>query len=103
MMRNCHIIITLVCMMLVSCFRQTHANTISPPNDSVSIDFNESLCLFTDRNLYAAGEKILFSAFIVNFPSSGEYDWSKVMYLELISANSNPVVQAKYPVTEMKK
>ncbi|HJX71301.1 MAG TPA: hypothetical protein VJ346_05095, partial [Bacteroidales bacterium] len=48
------------------------------------------------------GEKILFSAFIINSPSSEEYEWSKVIYLELISANSSPVFQAKYPVTEMK-
>ncbi|MBN2214771.1 MAG: hypothetical protein JW723_11050 [Bacteroidales bacterium] len=70
--------------------------------DSVSGDFNEKLCLLTDRNLYAAGEKVFFSARILNSPSSGEYNWSGVMYLELISSSGNPVVQTKHPVKDLK-
>ncbi len=102
MMGKCHIIFAFVCLIQLSDFREVCAHTISFPKDSVSTDLNERICLFTDRSLYTAGEKVLFSAFIYQSPSSGENDWSKVMYLELISTNNNPVVQAKYPVTEFR-
>lgn len=88
--------------MLVSVTGKAGSNHVVFPNDSVSSDFSERICLFTDRNIYTAGEKLLFSAFISGSPSSWEYDWSRVMYLELISSNGKPVVQSKHSLSGFK-
>jgi hypothetical protein len=101
-MRYFNIIMTIACILFVPHFDKVHANTFFSEKDSVSSDLNEALCMLTDRNLYVAGEKVLFSAFVVKSPSMGEYDWSKVLYLELIGVNGNPLVQAKYPISDFR-
>jgi hypothetical protein len=101
-MRYYDVIITFAFIMLVSATGKAGSNHVVFPKDSVSSDFSERICLFTDRNIYTAGEKLLFSAFISGSPSSWEYDWSRVMYLELISSNGNPVVQSKHPLSGFK-
>ncbi len=101
-MRYYDVIITFTLLMLVSATGKADSNHFIFPKDSVSSDFSEWICLFTDRNIYTAGEKLLFSAFISDSPSSWEYDWSRVLYLELISSNGNPVVQSKHPLSGFK-
>lgn len=97
-MRKIKVILILVSVFIQSCISFARAGINIPGKDSVSADFNERLCVFTDRNLYITGEKILFSAVVVKSPSMNEYDWSKIIYAELISSNGIPVSQAKYPV-----
>lgn len=57
---------------------------------------NEELALYTDRNLYAAGEEILFRTFNLSPPSLKNSGWSKVLYLELLDARNNAVARGKY-------
>ena len=102
MMRYYIIILAFIGFLLSRASNEAYSNVIYFPKDSVSSDLNESLCLFTDRNLYTVGEKVLFSAVIVNSPSSGEHDWSKVLYLELIGANRKPEVQSKHLITDFR-
>ena len=102
MNRICINILTLMVVLLSLLPGEALANVLNVPGDSVNSNLNEKVCLLTDRNLYVIGEKVMFSAFIVHSPSFGEYDWSKVLYLELIGANGNPVIQTKHLITDFK-
>ncbi len=59
----------------------------------------ESITVFTDRTLYAVGEKMVFKA---NYQINKEFQhqtWSSVLYVELVAQNGHPVVQTKYPLS----
>ena len=56
----------------------------------------EKFAVFTDRNLYVVGEKILFSVFNLSDHALQDIGWSKVLYLELVSRENDPVVQEKF-------
>jgi len=55
--------------------------------------------VFTDRTLFAAGEKILFSAFVRKTGLQTGSSWSKVMYLDLVRPDGTSVSRGKYPVS----
>lgn len=59
-------------------------------------ELKENLALFTDRNTYIAGEKILFTIFNCSPRSLKELEWSKIVYVELISADNEAVIQEKF-------
>lgn len=70
-----------------------------PVNDSVLLNtplYREHLQLYTDRNLYAAGERVHFRLFNLSHPWLKEGEWSKVVYLELINNRNKPVARGKY-------
>ena len=52
---------------------------------------NERVILFTDRNMYIAGEKILFSAMV-----SGDEIMSRILYCEIITPAGNKITGGKY-------
>lgn len=58
--------------------------------------YREKLHLFTDRNLYAAGEKVCFSLYNLSHPLLKESMWSRVCYLELINSRNVAVARGKY-------
>ena len=55
-----------------------------PPVDDINFTlpdiYNERIEMFTDRQIYAVGEKILFKALNVSNPELLEACWSKVLY-----------------------
>ncbi len=102
MYRNYIVILILMCAMLSPLQGKAGINAFFTSKDSVNSSLNEKVCLFTDRTMYVIGEKVLFSATILNSPSLGAYDWSKVLYLELIGANGKPEVQTKHLITDFK-
>ena len=55
--------------------------------------------MFTDRQIYAVGEKILFKALNVSNPELLEACWSKVLYLELMTPDGTTVAHGKYSMT----
>jgi hypothetical protein len=57
---------------------------------------NERYYLFTDRTMYAAGEKILFRALNLSPVAMKTPEWSRVLYLELLNASHVAVARAKY-------
>jgi hypothetical protein len=71
----------------------------SDSNYSLPGIYNEHFILQTDRNMYAVGERILFRAFNVSHPEIQKEFWSKVLYIELVKPDGNPVKQAKYPLS----
>lgn len=56
----------------------------------------ETVVIYTDRNLYIAGEKILFSAFIQNEAETNPADSSHILYCEIISPEGNKIAGNKY-------
>ena len=60
--------------------------------------YREKLYLFTDRNLYASGEKVSFRLYNLSHPLLKENNWSRVFYLELINSRNAAVARGKYQV-----
>ena len=67
----------------------------------ISENVHESVFITTDRDLYIAGESILFSVeYFVN-SSKGNPQLSNIVYVELISVTDNkPLLQQKYKLTK---
>jgi hypothetical protein len=57
----------------------------------------EKVMIFTDRSLYIAGEKIFFSAAILNENNVPGNEYSRVFYIELITPDGNRIAAGKYP------
>lgn len=68
--------------------------TVSSLPDS----YNESYALLTDRNMYAVGEKILFSAFNISPPAIRDACWSRVIYVHLLKTDGTSVAEDKFPL-----
>jgi hypothetical protein len=75
----------------------TSAQKSSPDSILLKSDlYREKFHLFTDRNLYAAGEKILFRVINLTDKELKEINWSTVLYIELIDAGNKSFVQGKF-------
>lgn len=57
---------------------------------------NENLRIFTDRAIYAVGEKILFRCFNLSQQAMKEQGWSRVLYLELTDTYNASLAGGKY-------
>jgi len=56
----------------------------------------EYITLFTDRNMYAVNERILFSAFYRQGWKPATDPWSKVLYVELVTPSGKQVTDGKF-------
>lgn len=65
-------------------------------NQNDSIQTGERVVLFSDHTLYAAGEKILFSAFIQTNVGINIVDSSRVLYVEIISPEGDKIAGNKF-------
>ncbi len=68
------------------------------PVSSLPDSYNESYVLLTDRNMYAVGEKILFSAFNISPPAIRDACWSRVIYVHLLKTDGTSVAEDKFPL-----
>jgi len=57
---------------------------------------SEKVVLFSDRTLYIAGERILFSAFLQSGSRPDQDEPSRVLYCEIISPDGNKIAGNKY-------
>ncbi len=73
-------------------------STMNFTASSLPDSYNESYTLLTDRNMYAVGEKILFSAFNTSPTSIQDACWSRVIYVHLLRADGSSVAEEKYPL-----
>ncbi|MBE9511403.1 MAG: hypothetical protein IMY71_11030 [Bacteroidetes bacterium] len=92
------IILYITAVILVS-QTQVRTNAQSLINDPVLLKspvFKENFQLFTDRNIYAANEKIFFRAFNLSYPLLRATNWSEILYVEIISQTNRSVAQGKY-------
>ena len=74
------------------------AQALRDSQDLNSSLYREKLYLFTDRNLYASGEKVSFRLYNLSHPLLRENHWSRVFYLELVNSRNAAVAQGKYQV-----
>jgi hypothetical protein len=58
-------------------------------------EFNEKLLIATDRELYFAGEQILFEVYKINRLTGMPSSLSRIIYAELLDRSNNPVAQVK--------
>src|SRR4030042_376151 len=58
--------------------------------------YREKFHIFTDRNIYAAGEKIFFRAYNLTDPALKKISWSTVLYIELLDAANNSHANGKF-------
>jgi hypothetical protein len=68
------------------------------PVSSLPDSYNESYILLTDRNMYAVGEKILFSVFNTSPPAIRDACWSRVIYVHLLKTDGTTVAKEKFPL-----
>lgn len=61
---------------------------------------NEKVAFVTDRDFYVAGENLYFKACNLSNSEMAALEWSKVLYVELIDGNANPVVREKFTFGE---
>jgi hypothetical protein len=69
----------------------------SQANQVVDVE-NDKVTLFTDRNLYVAGELLYFASHINNSTKVN----SRVLYVELISLDGRPIQASKYKIDNNK-
>ena len=72
-----------------------------PGTDSLLLKsdlYREKFHLFTDRNIYATGEKIFFRAYNLSDPALKKGPWSTVLYMELLDATNKSFANGKYPL-----
>jgi hypothetical protein len=61
---------------------------------------NEKIKIFTDRSIYAAGEKIFFRAYNLGNQALIESCWSKILYVEIVDAGNNSLANGKFPLDQ---
>ncbi|MBN1144935.1 MAG: hypothetical protein JXA72_10965 [Bacteroidales bacterium] len=82
----CYLISQLACGQKTQPVRNEFMNTCSS---------GEKIHLFTDRNLYCAGETIFFTTSYSTIKELDFLTWSQVLYVELITWNGNKLAQLK--------
>lgn len=65
---------------------------------SLPDSYNESYTLLTDRNIYAVGENIFFTAYNISAESIRNACWSRVIYVHLLKPDGTSVAQGKFPL-----
>lgn len=84
-------------LLIVRISPDMQAQDLSRENEIVRSDlFREKFHLFTDRNIYAVNEKIFFRAFNLSESRLKQTNWSKILYVELISESNTAIARGKY-------
>ena len=83
--------------LIISISPDMQAQDLSRENEIMRSDlFREKFHLFTDRNIYAVNEKIFFRAFNLSESRLKQTNWSKILYVELISESNTAIARGKY-------
>jgi hypothetical protein len=69
-----------------------------PAFTHVAAGIMEEVTCFTDRSMYIAEELILFRASLKGTGQAARGEWSRVLYVELVSAEGTSLARGKYPV-----
>lgn len=65
-----------------------------------AMQIHEQILMFTDRSLYAVDERIQFVAKHRVSGSTGENQWSSVLYVELLASTGEALAQGKFRLSE---
>jgi hypothetical protein len=68
---------------------------IKPFDDYRSSAVQEKLFVHTDKPFYMAGEIIWFKVYVTDAQFNQPFDFSKISYIEILSRENKPVLQAK--------
>lgn len=71
-----------------------------PAYAGVAAGIIEEVTCYTDRSLYMAEEPIHFSAIVQGNGPAARGEWSRVLYVELVSAEGTSLSQGKFPVLD---
>jgi len=66
--------------------------------DTTVVSAWERVNICIDRTMYISGEKILFSALVINEQVTAGNEFSRILYCELITPEGNLIAGGKYPV-----
>lgn len=66
--------------------------------DTTVVSAWERVNICIDRTMYISGEKILFSALVINEQVTAGNEFSRILYCELITPEGNHIAGGKYPV-----
>ncbi len=89
------LVVRFIYILLLFAFVQMNAQDL-PQNFNPEV-FKEKIAVHTDRQVYCVNEILHFKAYNLSSKRLRELEWSKVLYIELISYYGKPVFQAKYP------
>lgn len=64
--------------------------------DNKQINIIEFIGLQSDREIYCTNEEIFFNVTNLSHPDIKESNWSKVIYIEIITPNGKPIYQNKF-------
>ncbi len=95
------LIISLI-MMSMSVYSQEPANTslIATFQQYQSDHYQEKVFIHTDKNFYLAGETIWMKAYVTDGFFHALSTLSKVVYIEILDKNQNPVLRTKMAVSD---
>ena len=95
------LIISLI-MMSISVYSQESANTslIATFQQYQSDHYQEKVFIHTDKNFYLAGETIWMKAYVTDGFFHALSTLSKVVYIEILDKNQNPVLRTKMAVSD---
>jgi hypothetical protein len=87
-------------MLLLFAFTTVNAQravdaVIKPFDDYRSGHLQEKLFVHTDKDFYMAGEIIWFKVYATNAQFNQPFDFSKISYVEILTRENKPVLQAK--------
>ena len=89
----------LITILLFACSianAQRAVDAITKPFDDYrSNHLQEKLFVHTDKDFYMAGEIIWFKVYATNAMFNQPFDFSKISYVEILSRENKPVLQAK--------
>jgi len=71
-----------------------------PAFTRVAAAIMEEVTCFTDRSMYTAEELILFRASLKGTGPAARGEWSRVLYVELVSAEGTSLARGKYPIAD---
>jgi len=79
---------------------QAQSSPFDPAWSAEAAKIKEKLTCFTDRGLYVVEESIHFSALLQDNRPSHFLPWSRVLYVELVSADGASLARGKYRVID---
>lgn len=90
---------TIALLLLTQLFTLAHSQPIDPVKlKSLEKNYIEELYIRTDRDLYISGEKVWLKIYKLNRLTQSPSNLSKIVYVDLLDADNNPVSQLKIEI-----
>ena len=77
-------------------FSEFLANAQSDINWKNAEQIKEAIVIITERDVYCVEETLNFKAYNTSADSIKKFDWSKVLYVEIVTPDGRSVAKGKY-------